>query len=99
MAFSAQVTRIQDRFQTKKCTLTCMDNDAPGSVQAYLWANAIGVMSPAHRPPRDATVTRIGGPNSESEFQIEAMTAAGFTIRKLTAGAAAALCTLGVEIA
>lgn len=96
--FSAQVTVIQNRNQTKKCTLTCMDNDPPNSVQAYLWANAIGGMGGAHRVPRDATITKLTGPDSESEFQIEAMTAAGFTIRKLTAGVAAAQILLEVEI-
>jgi hypothetical protein len=98
MAFSAQVTRVENHNQRKVCTLTCMDNDAPGSVQAYLWANAVGGMSPHYRTPRDATITRVTGPNSESEFQIEAMTVAGFVIRKLTAGAAAAQCTLSIEI-
>jgi hypothetical protein len=98
MAFSAQVTRIRDRNQTKQCSLTCMDNDAAGTVQAYLFANAIGGMRPCYRTPTDATITKRTGPNSESEFQIEAMTTAGFTIRKLTAGAAAAQILLEVEI-
>ena len=99
MPFSAQVTRVQNRNQTKKCTLTCLDNDAAGTFQAYAWANAIGGMGASHRPPREATITKLTGPNSESEFQIEAMSVSGFTIRKLTAGAAVALITLAVEIA
>lgn len=97
MPFSAQVTRVRDSNQTKICTLTCVDTDAPGTAQAYLFANAIGGMRPCHKVPTWAEVTKLTGPDSESEFQV-VPTLNGFTITKLTAGAVNAPITLSVEI-
>ena len=97
MPFSAQVTKVRDSNQTKICTLTCLDTDAPGTTQAYLFANAIGGMRPCHRGPTFAHVEKLAGPDSESEFQIQP-SFNGFTITKLTAGITGNQITLQVEI-
>jgi hypothetical protein len=97
MAFSAQVTKVRDSNNTKICTLTCLDTDAAGTAQAYLFANAIGGMRPCRRGPSFVEITKLTGPDSESEFQAT-ISAVGFTITKLTAGAVGAPITLSVKI-
>jgi hypothetical protein len=80
-------TAVLDRHQTKIVNITFDCADAP-SAQAYTFAG-IG-MGDCYRVPRHAKVTRLTGPNSESEFQITAMSRTGFTIAKLTNGGAGA---------
>ncbi len=97
MPFSALATRVRDSNQTKVCTITCLDNDPPGSVQAYIFAAAIGGMRPCYRAPAFAHVEKLTGPASASEFQV-VPALSGFQITKLTAGIVGALITLSVEI-
>lgn len=87
MPFGAAVA-VKNRNQTKIVMIPFDAGDAANAV-AYTYATIAG-MSASHRTPRHATITRLTGPNSESEFQITAMSTTGFTIAKLTAGGAGA---------
>jgi hypothetical protein len=87
MPFGA-ATAVKNRNQTKIVSIPFDCGDAANAV-AYTFA-AIAGMSDCYRTPRHASITRMTGPNSESEFQITAMSKTGFTIAKLTAGGAGA---------
>jgi hypothetical protein len=78
-------TRILDRNQTKIVEIPYDCGDAPNAV-AYTFAGC--GCRPCHKTPTFAKITRLTGPNSESEFQITAMSTTGFTIAKVTAGGA-----------
>jgi hypothetical protein len=80
-------TAVLDRHQTKIVNIPYDCSDAANAV-AYTFAGC--GMGDAYRVPRFAKITRLTGPNSESEFQITAMSRTGFTIAKLTAGGAGA---------
>lgn len=96
MPFSAQVTKVIDKHQTKIATFTCADTDAPGTQQAYTWAGA--GMGDHTREPTFPELVQVAGPDTESQFMITAMSKTGFTVRKTTAGAGGAQITMRVKI-
>jgi hypothetical protein len=90
MAWGAP-TAVLDRHQTKIVRIPFDAADVPpGNPAALVVVFAAIGMGDCYRVPLFAKITRLTGPNSESEFQITAMARTGFTIQKVTNGGAGA---------
>jgi hypothetical protein len=95
MAWAFGATQL-DGIHTKICTVSCLDNDAAADL-AVVFDGGGGRPNVMFTAPVDYYFVRTVSPDTaNSLFAITAVAAAGFTIRKLSAGGGANAITLSV---